>query len=598
MSAQPEYVSFDPRARDELLFQIGSFSPGERALFQRMCDNWVPRIDADRFLKHAPASEQKERNALERLMAKLSTAGIGVLTTRHGPAGREPDQIVLSEKGSVEYWAAVVEEAIMRTLSAGVHVLPLEQRLGEQGALPPDYHVVDTDSSVLFETHSRPTDAAAIYRVRLMGAFRMLFTPRTIRELIQSSFSALRHALIDRGIIEEVARQQDTTLGEIRRRLESKAPDVWLELTRTLVKERSSIAYRRNLSEHDEMFQLAYLIMIFVDAQMGAAREQKHHEQLVSGELTAIEQAVRAKGAEALPHAEFTVLVDEAQRRLGTAGAAFSARLNQEILRPGPRRKLPQVLYLYGVYVHSDHVSSLFEQSRVVMAGRLAREYTELMDAFLRGRAPDVGAIFGSRDRLNEDVARRIEREHPLMGELVARPQLLAEAVIHVARQRREGFSAEELKAILADYFDVETAALRPLTEILGLDVVRVFDDAFAGVGVLKQILFRISGRHESLRATYVRRFGTRSRGRSVGTPAGTPVLSGDEIPAAEMPAAGASRPSGRTGSPQPTQAASSRTRRPATPRKPKPKTRREIEQIWQEFDKAINTRPSKESSS
>ena len=600
MSAQPDYISFEPRARDELLAQIGNFSPSERALFQRLCDSWVPRIDADRFIRHAPASEQQERNALERLMEKLSAAGIGMLTTREGTSGREPDQIILAEKGSIDYWTAVLDEAITRILAEDGHILPLEKRVGEQPALPPEFHIVEADASVLFETHSRPTDAAAIYRIRLMEDCRVLFTPRTVRDLLQRSFGLLRHDLIERGIIEEVAKLRDAAIGEIRRQLESRAPDVWLELTKTLVKHRSAIAHRKNVSEHDEIFQVAYLIMIFVEAQIGVAREERFHEQLVSDELGALLEAVRAKGAEAFPLAEFSALVEETQTRLGTSGAIFQARLSQEILRPGPRRKLPQVLFIHGYYVHSDSVSSLFEQARGVLAVRLTKEYTELMVAFLRGRAPGVGAILGSRIRLNDDIARRVDREHPLLGELLARPQLLAEAVIHGARQRRESISAEELKSNLADYFDVETSALRPLNEILDIHVVDIFDAAFAHISVLKQIILRISGRHESLRATYVRRFGLRAPWRRSAAAVSAGSLSTGVNPASsseETAAERAAQSPGRMRSPERAPLAGSRTRRLDASRKPKPKTRREIEQIWQEFDKAIHTRPSKDGS-
>jgi hypothetical protein len=599
MSAQPDYISFAPRARDEILAQIGDFSPAERSLFHRLCDNWIPRIDADRFLTHAPGSEQHERHALERLMGKLSAAGIGMLTTRDGTSGREPDQIILTEKGSIDYWTAVLDEAIMRILAAGDRVLPLEKRIGEERALPPEHHIVEADSLMLFETYSHPTDAAAIYRIRLMEDDRILFTPRTVRDLIQHSFSLLRSDLVERSIVEEVAKQRDTAIGEVRRQLESTAPDVWLELTKTLVKHHSAIAYRKNLSDDDEIFQVAFLVMIFVDAQIGVAREERFHDTLISDELDAISEAVRAKGA--VPLAEFSALVEEAHTRLGAPGSIFEVRLNQEILRPRPRRKLPQILFIHGFYVHSDTVCSLFEQARVVMTDRLTKEYAELMDTFLRGRAPQVGTILGSRDRLNDDVARRIERGHPLLGELLARPQLLAEAVIHSARQRREDITTEELRGELAEYFDVETSALRPLSEILDIDVVGIYDAAFGRTGVLKQILLRISGRHESLRATYVRRFGLRAQARGSTAAASARGLSHgvNQAAASEAAAAaGAAHTPGQIRLSERAKAGRSRAGGTAGSRKPKQKSRQEIEQIWQEFDKAIHSRPSKDGSS
>ncbi len=599
MSGQPDYVSFDPRGRDEVLSQIGSFAPNERALFQRLCDGWLPRIDVDRFLSAAQTSAEQERSALERLMAKLRTAEIGLLTTRAGASGREPRHIVLTTKGSLEFWVAVVDEAIARILQTGFHILPSEQRLREMRSLPPDYYIADADSSHLVISQAEQADTAVIYRIRLMGNYRILFTPGTTDELLSQSVSTLRRDLTERGIVEELARLANTSIGETVRRMDSRAPDVWHALTTTLVKERSTIAFRKNFDETDEVFQLAYLVMILMDARMGAAREQQKHEHLVTVELESVAETVRASGTTPLAQEEFSSLVEEAQTKLGSSAAAFASRLGQELLKPRPRRKLPQILYIHGVYVHASCVAQLFEQSRRHMSTHLSREYTELMEAFLRGRTPEIGEIFGSRDLLNEDIERRVSRQLPLFGELLARPQIIAEAVIHDAKQRREVISTEELKALLAEYFVVESSELKPLAELLDLSIVAIYDEALTNTGVFRQILLRLSGRHESLRATYTRRFGPRSKPTSSsavedgagGRRAASPAAARHEPPG--------TRTGGRGGPVGRAESASTRRRRPPpAPGKPKAKSRDEIEQIWNEFGKALHTKPSEEDSS
>lgn len=595
MSEQPDYVSFEPRGRDEVLSQIGSFAPNERAIFQRLCDGWSPRIDVDRFLSSAQTSAEQERSALERLMAKLRAAEIGVLTTRAGRSGREPHQIVLTRRGSLDYWVAVLEEAIARLIQTGFHLLPSEQRLKESRALPPDYHVVEADSSHLITPQGDSGETSVIYRIRLMGSFRILFTTTTAAELLTQAVSVLKRDLAERGIVEELARLKDTSISEIRRRMESKAPDVWLDLTKTLVKQRSTVAFRKNFDETDEVFQLAYLVMIFVDARIGAAKEQQKHEHLVTEELESLAEKVRAAGTTPLTQEEFSTLVEDAQTKLGPAAAAFASRLSQEFLRPRPRRKLPPILYIHGVYVHAACVAQLFEQSRTRMSAHLSREYTELMEAFLRGRTPEIAEIFGSRDMLNEDIERRVNRQLPLFGELVARPQVVAEAIIHDAKQRREVISTEELKALLAEFFNVESSELKPLCELLGLSIVGIYDEAFARTSVFRQILLRLSGRHESLRATYTRRFGARPRSAhlnvSSGLPPGRAAADGPGLH--EPPGV---RAGGRSGAADRPETASTRRRRPAPrPARPKTKSRDEIEQVWQEFGKALHTKPSEE---
>ncbi len=600
MSTQPDYVSFDSRGRDELLSQIGSFSPAERELFQRLCDAWSPRIDAKRFIASSEGSAEQVQTALERLMAKLRSAEIGYLTTAEGEDGPEPDRIILTSAGSLDFWTARIDEVIRRILAADFRVLPSQDRVRERGALPPDYHVVEADSSHLAAAYAGRAEPDTIFRIRLMDEFRVLFTSTTAKPLVLRTLQVLKRDLAERGVLEEVARIKDTSITEIRERLESKAPDVWHDLSQTIVRERGTIAFRKNFEEDDELFQLAYLVMMFVDAQIGQAREQKEHDEVIAEEIDALARLVREASSGVMPQEEFSSLVDEAQTRLGPASARFSSRLNDELLTPRPRRRLPVILYIHGLYIHSDRVRAVFEQARGEMSRRLTSEYTELMEAFLRGRSPDIGEVFGSRDMFNEDVARRVERQHPLLGEFLARPQLLAEAIIHDAKQKREGVSTEELKGVLTPYFDVDTSQLKPLNELFGLNIVAIFDDAFAQTSVFRQILLRLSGRHESLTATYTRRFGPRAKPR--------PSFVDDGAAPGRAGAGGreSSAPAGDEGmrvrgtgnrSHKPETISQRRHRPPPKPSRPKPKSREQIDQIWSEFDKALHTKPSEEDS-
>lgn len=599
MSTQPDFVSFDSRGRDELLSQIGSFSPAERELFQRLCDNWSPRIDAKRFINSANTSPEQEKTALERLVAKLRSAEIGYLTTAPGEDGPEPDQVILTSAGSLDFWAALVDEVVRRILASDFRVLPSQDRMREHKALAPDYHITEADTSQLAAAYAGDAEPGTIFRLRLMDEFRVIFTSGTAKPLVLRTLHVLKRDLAERGVLEEVARVKDTSITEVRERLESKAPDVWHDLTQTIVKERATIAFRKNFEENDELFQLAYLAMIFTDAQIGQARHQKESDEVITEEIEALARGVREAPSRVMPQDEFSSLVAEAQTRLGSASARFSSRLNDALLTPRPRRRLPTVLYIHGLYVHADRVRGAFEQARAEMNRRLTSEYTELMEAFLRGRSPEIGEVFGSRAVFDEDIQRRVERQHPLLGEFLARPQLVAEAIIHDAKQKHEGVSTEELKSVLTVYFDVNTSQLKPLAELFELNIVAIFDDAFARTNVFRQILLRLSGRHESLRATYTRRFG----------PGRTPRLSYADDGAAAFRGAGGrevSPPSADTGtrvrgtgnrSSKP-ETVSPRHRRPspsAKPTKPKPKSREQIDQIWSEFDKALHTKPSKE---
>jgi hypothetical protein len=595
MTTAPDYVGFEPRARDELLSQIGGFAPTERDLFQRLCDMWAPRIDARHVVSTGEASPEQVLAALERLMSKLRTAQIGFLTHIETESGPTPEHVVLTSRGSLVFWAHVTGEAVARLARKGFQMLPSEERLKAAHALPPDYHCFESSSSQLVQAYAGTVTEPTIFRLRLLDKYQIIYTNDTAHQLVNRAIAVLRRDIMERGLVDELARLADTSITEMRGRLDSKAPDVWLDLARTVVQERATIAWRKTFEESDEIFQLAYLVMIYVDAKIGAAKEQQESEAVVQEEIETIGNMVMQASGGMMEDDAFAALVGEAQERLGSQAGLLVKKLNDELLTPRSRRRLPTVVLLHEKYIHSVRVRSVFETARLESSRALTAEYTDIMEAYLRGRTAEIGEVFNSRDLLNEDIASRIRRGYPLLAALIARPQLLAEAIILDAKQKREGMSPEDLKAVLAAYFDVTSSQLLPLNQLLGIDIVAIFDDAYSNTSVFRQLFLRLSGRHESLRANYVRRFG--------------PRRSRKRMDAESAPPAGA-----RSGSPGPGDQSGTRTRgtgnrshkpetikrdRPqrisATPSRPRAKSPREIDQVWEEFSQAIHTKPSKE---
>ena len=594
MSVEPEYVRFETKGRDELLSQIGSFTPLERTLFERLCAAWQPRIDTERFLKRASSPEQ-ERSALDRLMAKLRGAQLGLQVPADEPAS-QPGFIVLTSAGSLEFWRELVGVEVRRSLNAGR--LPSEQRLADRNALPPGYHVKDISSTELAAAWATETDGELIYRIRLLEEFRIVFPARSAKGLITSTLNTLRVDTEERGITEEIARVRNASIHETREQLKSRAPDAWLSICQAIVKERKTIAFRKNIDDHDEIFQAAYLIMVFVEAQLGAAKRRIETDEHIDAELATIIAAVATAKDGVMPQDQFELLVDEATVRLGADGIRLTNRLRERVLTPRPRRSLPTILYLHGGYLHCDSVIRVFNPARISVRDRLVREYVDMIEAYLRGRQTDIAETLGSRDQFNEDLRVRVERTHPLLGEIIARPQVLAEAIIADAKQRNPASTPDDLRVALERFFYVDSSRLRPIAELLELNVVELFDTAYHRLSVLRQLLLRLSGRYESLRNSYERRFGPRRGGSNAplgATVAGGPIYGpagghgGDALEPAGTRVHGTAKRSSRG------EQFRRAGRAPSPPPKPRAKSAKEIEAVWQEFGNALHSKPKSE---
>jgi hypothetical protein len=593
MSSQPDYVSFEPNAREELLSQIGSFSPLERTLFQRLCESWAPVIDRNRFLARVGGTEQ-EVGALDRLMSKLRGAQLGLVTTSLVDEKRVPVGIVLTGKGDLAFHLNLLEEETQKLLESGYRILPSLSRLEQRKAVPPDYHITDADSVVLANTYLDEAPEDAILRVRLLGEYRILIAAKSVRRLITDAIQWMRTNLEERGFLEEVARVRNSGIMELKQRLSDKSPDFWLDLTKSIVKERSTIAFRKNLQEDDELFQTAFLMMNFTEAQIGAAKARKQDDTRADEELAALADAVEKTPGGRMSAEDFSQLVEQAQTRLPSGGAELSRRIATETMTPRPRRKLPIVVNLAGVYVHRNRVRGVFESARTLVAERLREEYTEILEAFLRGRAPDSGAVFGSKSDLEYDIKTRAGRQDPVLGDLLVRPQLLAEAVIRDAKLRRDGITTDELKDILAVYFNVTSSELLPTGELFDLDLVAMFDTAFGRVNVFRQLILRLSGRHDSLRRNYVRRFGSRGKRTSyaddgdAGAPGGGRTRTeGKDAPGVRIKGTGP-----RDHEPKEVESRR-RASVPKLPPKPRMKSLREVDRAWTDFDEALHTKPT-----
>lgn len=589
MKQQPDYVSFEPNAREELLSQIGSFSPLERTLFQRLCESWAPVIDRNRFISRVGGSEQ-EVNALDRLMSKLRASELGLVTTSLIDEKRVPTGIVLTSKGDLRFHMTLLDEETRKLTDTGYRVLPSIPRLTQRKAVPPDHLVSEADSVTLAETYLADTPEDGILRVRLLGEYRILTSSHRVKELIASSLKWLRTSLEERGFIEEVARVKNSGIMELKQQLSTKTPDFWLDLTRTIVQERSTIAFRKNVQEDDELFQAAYLIMTFTDARVGAAKARKEDDTRVDDELKLLARSVEEAPGGKMDAEEFSRLASEAGERLGKAQAAFSRRLEADLMTPRPRRRLPVITSLAGVYIHRNRVRNVFESSRTLAAERLREEYTDLMEAFLRGRSPEIGETFASKGDLDQDMRGRVERQDPVLGQLMLHPQLLAEAVIRHSKLLNDATTTDEVKRDLAAYFNVQASELLPPHELFAIDLVPVFDAAFARLNVFRQLLLRISGRHESLRRNYLRRFGP-GRKRISYADEGGPVAPGGGRTRTEKSDVPGVRTQGTGNRDYEPETVKPGRRVKPSPQKPRVKSPREVDRAWRDFDEALHTK-------
>jgi hypothetical protein len=80
------------------------------------------------------------------------------------------------------------------------------------------------------------------------------------------------------------------------------------------------------------------------------------------------------------------------------------------------------------------------------------------------------------------------------VGELFGKPKVLAEAIIHHGRANLGIVALEDMKPYLERFFKPGVMALKPYQEIFGLDVPRLYEEAFKRLSVVSQFWRRLTG--------------------------------------------------------------------------------------------------------
>ncbi len=595
MDGRPDYIRMEPKGREELLSQLGSFSPQERALFQRLCDSWAPIIDLKRFVASNDLQLDRQQAPFDRLMSKLKKCHLGLYLSSVEGQERRPVAVVLTNPEEQRFFFHLLSEALDELGYGAGSGLPEVNRLAERGVIIPAQHATDADSAALAQAASAPGGTelpGSILRLRLLDDYTIMVPSTDAKRLISNTLRWLRHAVEDAALLDELSRVRNESPAELRRMVKEESTAFWHDLCRTISTERQAIAYRRDRSPNDDLFQAAFLIMNYIEARSGAAQKRERRRERIDEELQALEEAIRKAEGAILDSSEFGRLMTAGEKRLGDLAPELQKRFTAQLLTPLPRRALAPVHYLHGDYLHRDNAFTLFDRLRAGVASRLQKEYVEVMKEMLRGKHPEYGAFFESRSAFEADILQRADAIDAVIVEFLEQPQMLAEALVHHTKMVRKNLTAEELRSVLSELFDVRSSTLLELPIVFGLSMVELFETAFARQSVFRQLWFRVSGRYENLHESYRKRTATRKHAptrRDRPGDGATNEAHGQEGRGDTLPEEAAGVRTTGTG-PRRREARTSQTpsgSRSQTP-SPRPKTRKQVDRAWNEFGEAL----------
>lgn len=501
---RPDYIGFDSKQREELLSQRGNFTPNERDVFHKLCQNWQERIPYNRFISHLNHDSGGTTSDLVSLMGKLRDARLGLLRTKIEDGARVRDAIILTRENSAPFFVELADEYFNDVLESIVNPLPLLEHIRDQlGDIPPSVvQPVSPDELPAYFSRERTTELPLL--VPTLDGATVLVNQSRLRPFISVAIAKLRYFLTNTSLLGAVAKLMDTSLLSLKQQIAGKDPMFWVGLTKLVVEHRKDFEAMRSVSVDGNFFHAAAILRNLIEAQITEAKQKKQAEENRQLDLDAIAIAVKESPSEWLTQQEISDLLEGQKEKYGDDFDAFREEFYERYVHSRGKNALPRIVLLSRRYIHRDNVFPVFLIHFRELESDLANHFALQMEQQLKSGNRKKDHTFISLQNFNEAIMDQVRARSDYVAALIDKPSILAEAMILHAKQNKLVKDVNELKQRLSVYFDPDTMQPLPLNEWFNLRPIELFERAFETLPILKRIWIRLTGKYESFRGRYL----------------------------------------------------------------------------------------------
>lgn len=496
----PEYVSSEQKDREAFLSQLGTFSPGERELFHRLCKMWTGQISCGYIVSMTEHDLPNVKSDLDSLMGKLRRQRVGIMRTNLADGQRSPAHVILCNRDDAIFYLNLVDEMLLDVVGDINAALPSVETLNEAGiTLPPDI--------------ARPGDFAALAKLyndktpRDPELFRLpcpkapqefLLASTSIKRFLTVSLAKLQVFFQNANFLAAVAQLRGSSVMELRKALDSKDPVFWHELATFILAVNKDLANMRKLTLDPQLFQICHFLKQFLNEQMAEQKRRRDAEQEKATDIKAICERVRSVVSIVMNEQDFSETLLFYKPKYQNDFAAFKEMFQKTCMEAATGKNLTVISRIGNGFIHMDNIHPWLIQQINRYSKDLLAVYVREMESFVKHPNDGGYEFFYSPASFQEDISLRLRESSPALADLLDRPNLVAEAIIHSARRQKDVRNPEEMKALLSPYLHTDRIRFRALSQILGLKVQEIYRLAYMRLSILRQLILRFSGRHDS----------------------------------------------------------------------------------------------------
>ncbi|HKK49643.1 MAG TPA: hypothetical protein VJ932_11145 [Alkalispirochaeta sp.] len=595
---RPDYISFDTKQREELLSQTGNFSPPERSVFHLLCQHWQERIPYERFVSFLNHDDGGTTADLLSLMGTLRQAHMGILRTSVSDGQRSREAMILTNQDSPVFFAELADEYFTDMLESILNPLPLVSTVEDEIGSIPRQAVQPVSPHEIGAYYSGKQESDLPLVVTTLGNEALLVTQKRLRPFVNVAILKMRYFMSNTTLLGALAKLQDTSLLNLKQQCAGKDPTFWLALTKSVVDHRRDLETMRSVSVNENFFHAAVLLKNLIESQIAEAKQKKEAAENRQLDLNAIAMAVKETPEQWIDQSALTELLERQKQKYGDQFESFREEFYERYVKARGKNTLPKIVLLNRKYIHRDNIFPLFLQDFRTLENELASEFARQMEEQLKSAQRSKDSTFYSISNFNEAIAEQVRVRSEFVSSLVAKPAILAEAMILHIKQNQLAHNVEELKQRLSAYFDPDTMQPLPLNEWFNLRPLDLFEKAFEKLPIIKRIWIRITGKYESYRGRYLGQTaiknaaGTAPRdGRDGARDSDSAESGARRSPRADRSGAGKKR---KGESPQSSRERSSRSARPdaAAQAAKRAYSRKQVDSAWDEFGNTIKKDP------
>ncbi len=492
----PAVFQMDLPKREEFLSQVGSFTQEQRRIFHRICDFYDPALDYNRFVLHAGKDILFANNQIEILMKKLKNAHYGLLQFHVHEGELKPEKIIISNRDSKEYYSALIDDEIQRILLDETRSFLTLDELEEMNQHVP-FDMVETITPEVLapKAFSAARGPNRILSLHLKHGVPLLLTGGSARTVIGIGQLRIRNALKNTSFITVMSRFMDNKISDIQKKMRTADRRFWLEISTKILQNREDLQLRFKYLE-SSLFQSAELLFHYYT---NAVKQEEQERKDNAAKETAMEEVCM----EILKKENFLVSDEELMRYLEPhekKWPGFKDSFYEKAVKINTKIGLPLIINLSDKYIHRDHIYPYFRGELGVQAKELKYHYIQQMERMLRTNNRDKTTIFYTRETFRDDVNDQLRSESPVLAELLTKPKILSEGIVHYFKNLKKVRDINKIKDFMNNFFDSGVIKFKDSDYLLNLYLLEIFDEAYKFLSVWRKFLLKLSGKKESFR--------------------------------------------------------------------------------------------------